>query len=240
MKVVICVLMLGITVSANAQKWDKKDKVMPYITRSIGVSFQKFDGLNGRVANFPQFKQLRDATGTLGLGWLKEQKRVISAGGILVGSSMSGDRDKKSSTVRYINLNADLGYDLLKSDRVMLYPLAGIGLQAYQGIFYKDNSSVAFNDVLQSPTVQNNISSVRFNNSFVVYRLGFGVSVKSAKYPSNAIGLQAGYTGSFKKHNWRSNENQVLAGAPQDKISQFYVSLVLMNQPMFGHHKDKK
>ena len=215
---------------------DKKDeKYRPMITHSIGGSFQQFDGLNGRVTGLPQYKQLKDYTATLGLGWLKERNRVISAAGLTVGSSMSGDRDKKSSTVRYFGLNADIGYDLLKSEKLMLYPLAGIGFQRYQTIFYKDNSAIAFDDVLESPAVQNSISSVRFNNSFVVYRFGIGFSVKSPKYPSHSIGIQAGYTGSFKKNDWKSNENQVLGNAPKDKISQFYIGLVFTSKPMFMH-----
>ncbi|MEO7767948.1 MAG: hypothetical protein ABIS01_10995, partial [Ferruginibacter sp.] len=144
-------------------------------------------------------------------------------------------RDKKSSTIRYIGINADLGYDVIQSDKIMLYPLAGIGFQAYQAIFYKDNSAILFDDVLQSPAVQNNIRSVRFNNTFFVYRLGLGFAVKSPKNPSNSIGIQAGYSGSFKKHSWKSNEGQVLADAPEDKISQFFVGIVLSSKPMFMH-----
>lgn len=229
---IISLFLLGITLSATAQH-DGKSKEMPFITRSVGVSFQKFDGLNSRVANFPQFETLRDYAATIGLGWLKERNRVVSAGGLNLGSSMSGDRDKKSSAIRYFGLNADIGYDVLKSDKVMLYPLVGLGYQGYQAIFYKDNSAVLFNDVLQSPSVQNNIRSVRFNNSFLLYRLGFGVSFKSAKHPENSIGLQAGYSGSFKKRMWRSNENQLLGNAPEDKLSQFHVGIVLTSKPHF-------
>lgn len=206
---------------------------MPMITHSIGASFQKFDLLNGRIAGLPQYEQLKTHTATLGLGWLKQYKQVVSSGSVNLGSSMSGDRDKKSSTIRYGAINADIGYDLLKSDKAMIYPFAGLGLQKYQAIFYKDNTAVSFDDVLESPVVQNNISSVRFNNGFAVYRFGIGVLLKSPKYPSHSIGLQAGYTGSFKKQSWKSNENQQLSGAPQDKVSQFFVGLVFASKPMF-------
>ena len=143
---------------------------------------------------------------------------------------MSGHRDEKSSTIRYIGVNLNLGYDVMKSDRFMLYPMAGLGLQKYQALFYKDNSAVGFNEVLQSPTVQNNISSVKFTNAFALYRFGLGFSVKAPNYPA-AIGIEAGYTGSFKKHEWRSNEDQTLANAPEDRVSQFFISLVLMSKP---------
>lgn len=231
MKIIISFFLLGFALSTNAQH-NKKAQFQPLITHSIGGSFQQFDGLNSRVSTFPQYNQLKDYTPTLGLGWLKERKRFISGGNVSLGSSMSGDRDKKSSTIRYIAINADLGYDLLKSEKLMLYPLAGIGCQKYQAIFYKDNSAVAFNEVLQSTAVKNSISSVKFNNSFLIYRLGLGFSVQCPKHPSQSIGIQAGYSGSFKKHAWRSNENQLLGNAPEDKISQFFVGIVLTSKPM--------
>ena len=236
MKSIVCLLLISISLSATAQhqedkEHDKKFKVLPLITRGLGGSIQQFDGLNGRIASLPQYKKLRNDAATISLGWLKEEHRFITAAGITAGSSMSGNNDKKSSSIRYLSFNADLGYDLLKSERIMLYPLAGLGFQKYQALFYKDNSGVNFNDVLQSPDVQNSISSVKFNNAFLVYRLGFGVSVKSPKCPSSSIGIQAGYTGSFKKNSWRSNENQMLNNAPEDKVSQFYISLILMNKP---------
>ena len=232
MKHLFTIFLSGIVLSSTAQE-AKKDQYIPLVTKSIGVSFQQFDGLNSRIANLPQYKQLKNATGTLGLGWLKERNRIISGAGITIGSSMSGNVDEKSSNLRFINLNIDLGYDLLKSEKAMLYPLVGLGFQNYQAIFYKDNRAVNFNDVLQSPTVQNNLSSVRFNNSFLVYRVGFGVSVQSPKHPSNSIGLQAGYAGSFNQQTWRSSENQLLGNAPQDKLSQFFISLVLTSKPWF-------
>jgi hypothetical protein len=236
MKLISSLLLLTITLSVNAQH-HKKDMVMPMSTFSIGGSFQKFDGLNSRVASLPQFKQLKDNTATLGLGWLKEEKRVISSGNITFGSSMSGHHDEKSSTIRYGAINLDLGYDVIKSEKIMLYPFAGLGFQGYQAIFYKDNSGVPFNDVLQSAAVENTISSVRFNNSFFVYRAGIGFAIQSAKCPGSSIGLQTGFTGSFKNRAWKSNENQTLGNAPVDKINQFFGSLVFTSTPKFMNSK---
>ncbi len=229
MKKIISFLFLGIASASYAQHAG----VTPMGSFTIGGSFQQFDGLNSRVAGVPQYKQLKDHTATLGIGWLKERNRVISNGGITIGSSMSGDNDERSSTIRYFSITGDIGYDLLKSERVMLYPLAGLGFQKYQAIFYKDNSTVLFDDVLESTEVQNSIKSVRFNNPFFVYRLGFGFSVKSPKHPSCSIGVQAGYTGSFKTNSWKSSENQALGNAPEDKVSQFFIGLVLTSKPMF-------
>lgn len=242
MKVIALCILIGISSAAVAQhdmdnhsKQDKKEwmrRHLPYMSRTLGASFQSFDGINARVANLPQYKQLKDYAATIGLGWLQEHNQFVSAAALSLGSSMSGHRDEKSSTIRYIAANIDLGYDVLKGDRFMLYPFAGIGAQSYQALFYKDNSAVNFNDVLTSPAVQNSISSVKFKNGYAVYRFGIGFSVRAPRYPA-AIGIQAGYTGSFRKNAWRSNEYQGLANAPEDRISQFYISLVLMSKPMF-------
>ena len=236
MKLIAYFFLLGISLPSIAQQFKDNERKhrkmdMPIVSRTLGASFQKFDGLNSRVAGLPQYKTLKDYAATLGFGWLKEQNRVISNAGLMIGSSMSGHRDKKSSTIRYIGIHADIGYDLLKNEKIMLYPLVGLGLQAYQAIFYKDNSAVNFEDVLESTAFQNSITPVKFKNGFVVYRAGFGISFKSPKDPSNSIGIQVGYTGSFKKNDWKTNDSQSLANSPEDRISQVFVSLILTSRP---------
>lgn len=239
MKLITVVLLTVSSASCFAQmhsghkKFDKEkmERYIPAITRSIGVGFQSFDGLNNRVANMPQYAQIKDYAFTLGLGWMKEMNRVVSDAGFTIGSSMSRKKDEKSSTIRNIGFNANIGYDVLKSEKITLYPLVGLGAQAYQAIFFKDNSAVDFDDVLESPAVESSIEPVRFNNAFFVYRAGIGVAFKSPKYPSNSIGLQAGYTGSFRKNAWRSKAGQGLGNAPEDRISQFYITLVLSSKP---------
>ncbi|MFT3948329.1 MAG: hypothetical protein QM763_15270 [Agriterribacter sp.] len=236
MKIIICCLCIIATLPVTAQhnrehkKWNKGKmaEYMPSLSRTLGGSFQKFSGLNGRLTNLPQYKQLKNYTATIGLGWFKERNRVISDAGITLGSSMSARRDEKSSTIRYIGFNANVGYDVLKNENITLFPLIGLGYQGYQAVFYKDNSGVAFNDVLESPTVQQAITPVKFTNGFLVYRAGAGVLFKSPKHPGS-IGLQAGYTGSFQKRAWRTNDGQVLANAPEDRISQFYFNVVLIS-----------
>jgi len=113
MKLIACLVLGAISISSVAQRskdHDRKRGDMPLITRSLGGSFQKFDGLNGRVAGLAQYEQLKNYAATLGLGWLKERNRVISNAGVMIGSSMSGHRDEKSSTIRYLGFNADIGY----------------------------------------------------------------------------------------------------------------------------------
>jgi hypothetical protein len=215
---------------------EKYQMDFPDMSRGLGVSFQKFNGLNNRIANYPQYKQVKDATGVLQLGWFKEKKQFITQGLLMGGSSMSGDRDKRSSTIRYLGVSFDIGYDVLKNKRVSLYPLAGIGYQAYQARFYKDNSTVDFNDVLQNSVVQNSTRPLDLRNSFVNYRFGLGVAARSPKH-NCSIGVQAVYTGSFKDHSWRSADNQLLLNAPVDGLSQIYAGLVFTCRPFFMMHK---
>lgn len=242
MKLFIFTLLLVVTLPSAAQHKmghpGKKSRMvndLPSITRSLGGSFQQFSGLNGRVENLPQYKTLKHYTPTIGLGWMKERNRLISDMGMTAGSSMSRHRNEKSSTIRYFGFNANAGYDLLKNEKITLYPLAGVGFQTYQAIFYKDNTGVDFDDILSSSTIQNSISPVKFRNNFWVFRVGTGILFSSPKNKSGSIGLQAGYTGSFRRNAWKSNENQSLGNAPGDRISQFYFSLVLASKPWMGH-----
>jgi len=241
MKIIRIIFLLAICKPCVAQE-DKSYHMMPAPSVVIGGSFQKFDNLNSRISNLPQYKQLPSSMGTIELGWLKEHRRFVSGAGIYLGSSMSGDPSEKSSALRSMGIHAEIGYNLLDSKKIILYPLAGIGYEKYQARFFKDNSTVDFNDVLQSPTVQNSIDPVSFRNSFFTYRLGMGISLKSPKYPSNSIGLQAGYVGSFSSNEWKSNDSQDLRNAPSDKLSKIYVGLVLTFSPwgmMKENHESK-
>jgi hypothetical protein len=233
-KIFLFVLVLA---SAGLQAQHHKfEDFMPQSVLGIGVSFQNFDGLNSRIANFDQYKQLKDQTGTLQLGWLKERKRIVSGFNLSGGTGLSGSRGKKSSNMRYIGLGGDIGYSVIKNKQAMLYPFAGLGYQWYQARFYKDNSSVPFDEVLQSPNVQNDISALGFKNEFFTYRLGIGIILTSPKHPSGGIGLQAGYSGSFQERAWTGNENQTLGNAPKDGLSQFFISLVFTHKPMMMKH----
>ena len=223
----LCMLFIGLSLFAQDQS---KTEMFPELSRAAGISFQKFDGLNSRIASFPQYKELRKATGVLQLGWFKERHQFISQINLMGGSSMSGDRDKRSSTIRYLGVGAEIGYDFIKNEKIALFPLVGLGYQRYQARFFKDNSNVDFNDVLQSPTVQNNIRSLDLTNGFFNYRLGFGIAARSVKH-NCSIGLQAMYTGSFKDRAWRSGQDQTLLNAPVDKLSQVYAGLVFTCRP---------
>lgn len=232
MKKMMLILLCAVSLGAQAQegknkkdKWHKMKGDAPVMIRTLGVSFQKFDALNGRISGFSQYKALPDHMWTISGGSMHNYKNFVSQFTIGAGSSLTGKTDKKSSAMRFIGGGFDFGYDLIPSERVMLYPLVGIGAETYSAKFYKDVSAVDFDVAANSSTVQNNNRPVKFNNSFLTYRLGFGLAFKSPKHPGS-IGLQAGYTGSFKDRSWKTSDNQTLANAPVDGLSRFAVSLV--------------
>lgn len=213
-----------------------KDEGWMMFTRSIGVSFQQFDGLNDRLSGFSQYQKLKNYAATLSLGTLNQYKNFISGIDVTGGSSMSGHRDKKSSTTRFLGAAVDFGYDVIPSQKILLYPYVGIGGESYQAKYYKDNSGVDFDDVAGSPTIQNAIRPVSFKNSWFGWRAGLGVGIKSSKGNDVAI-LKLGYTGSFKDRAWKSSDNQTLNGAPKDNLNRWFVSIVLGGVKSRGHNK---
>lgn len=234
MRSIILVCLLVAVVPAFSQyKHSAADA--PYGTFGIGVGFQDFEAINNRIENYPQYKQLRDVTGLLQLGWIKEKRRVISIFNVMAGSTMSGDRDKRSSVVKFIGVQGDIGYDVIKNDRVMLYPYAGIGYEWYKARFFRDVSSVEFDDVLENVNTRDAIKSTDLKNAFFLYQVGLGFAVKNPRNPNKLIGIQAAYSGSFEDRTWRSNENQVLTGSPEDDLGRFHISLILGAKPQMMH-----
>jgi len=237
MKSIIVSLLCIITLSAVAQDkpkskhWEKMKDYKPMMTKSVGFTTQQFKNLKGRLAGFSQYKPLRDHMWTVSLGSMHEMKNFISQMTVTAGSSMTGNPDEKSSTMRFLSGGFDMGYDFIPSKRVMVYPLVGLGVENYHAIMWKDVNAVDFDDVAGSPTLQNNIRSVKFTNTFFTYRLGMGIGFKSPD-GNHSIGVQGGYVGSFKDKAWRSAENQALNGAPVDDLKRFQVSLVLTGNMM--------
>ena len=120
-----------------------------------------------------------------------------------------------------------------KESSVELYPTIGIGLEGYRARFNKDVSTVPFDDVVGSPTSQNNIRPLTFMNGFITYRAGVNIMFTSTN-KMWGIGLQGGYTGSFKDREWRINNNQVLQNTPKDGLSRIYANLVMTKKLNWG------
>ena len=240
MKTIMLIALSVFSLSAMAQektnkkaKWEKMKSMKPIMTNGIGVSFQNFDGLNHRIAGFPQYDGLNNRMWTLSAGSMHVQNNFVSQMTITGGSSLTGNPNKKSSTLRTIGGGFDLGYDVIPSATVMLYPLVGIGGETFHAIYYRDVNAVEFDAVANSTTVQNSIHKTKFVNSAFTYRLGLGFAVKSPK-DNGTIGFQAGYVSGFHDEKWKSAEYQNLNNAPHDIIKHFSVSLVFTGGKMMG------
>lgn len=222
-QILFCIHFLCAT--SFAQK--SKPEIKRLFFHSHGISFQKFENLNKRVAVYSQFEQAKNSTGTLQFGTFAERKRIITGFSINGGSSLNGDREKKSTATSFIGLSADVGYNLLKSSRVSLYPFAGLGYETYKVKYNRDVSSIPFDSVLQSNNFQQRAENLVFNNSFLVYRLGMGLFVTSIKNTQNSLGLQVGYTGAFSSQEWKINKTQILMNSPKDMLSKISASLLI-------------
>ena len=240
MKTIMLIAMSIFSFSAMAQektdkkaKWEKMKMSAPIMTHGIGVTFQNFNNLNNRIAGFPQYDGLNNRMWTLTAGSMHVEKNFVSQFSVTGGSSLTGNPKEKSSTLRTIGGGFDLGYDVIPSKNVMLYPLVGLGGEIFHAIYFKDVNAVEFDAVANSSSMQNSIRKTKFTNSFFTYRLGLGFSVKSPKN-DGTIGLQAGYVAGFQDERWKSAEYQNLSNAPHDIIKRFSVSLIFSGGKMMG------
>ncbi len=166
-------------------------------------------------------------TCTLQFGIFSERNRLITGYSINAGSSLSGNRDKKNTATNYWGISADVGYNLLKSQRASLYPFVGLGYEKYKIVFNRDVSMVPFDSVLQTSIVQQRVENLVFTNSVIVYRAGIGLSITSKKHVQNSIGLQLVYTGGFNPEEWKINKSQTLLNSPKDKLSKLFASAII-------------
>jgi hypothetical protein len=244
MKTIMFIALSVFSLSAMAQekkekstRWDKMKTHKPVImTRGAGITLLDFNNLNARIAGFPQYKGLKNRIYTLSFGSMHVEKNFVSQFTVTGGSSLSGNRNKKSSTLRTLGAGMDLGYDVIPAKNIMLYPLVGLGAEGYQAVFFKDLSAVDFDDVANSSAVQNDIRKTKFTNTFLTYRLGMGVSFKSPK-DDGSIGLQVGYVSGFRSQGWKSAEFQSLNKSPKDGLQRFAVTLVFTGGKMMGMGK---
>ena len=240
MKTIMLIALSVFSLSAMAQektdkkaKWSKMKSMKPIMTQGIGVSFQNFDNLNHRIAGFPQYDGLNNRMWTITAGSMHVMNNFISQMAVTAGSSLTGKPSEKSSALRTIGGGFDLGYDVIPSETIMLYPLVGIGGETFHAIYYRDVNAAEFDAVANSTTVQNSIRKTKFVNSAFTYRLGLGFAVKSPK-DHGTIGIQARYVSGFHDERWKSAEYQDLNNAPHDIIKRFSVSLIFTGGKMMG------
>ncbi len=212
-------------------KTDAQTKTQPslkrYLFHSHGISFQKFSNLNSRIKAYPQYEQLKNTTGTLHFGFFTEYDKFIVGYSANFGSSLSGDKNKKSSSTRFLGGSIDVGYNLIKTSRVSLFPYVGLGYEQFTASFNRDISSVAFDSVLATNNARKNTEQLVFTNAFALYRVGISTFVTSRKRPQSSLGLQVGYTGSFGEKDWKINNTQTLLNSPKDKLSKVSASILI-------------
>ena len=212
------------TIKATAQT---KTPVKRYLFHSHGISFQKFNNLNSRIKAFPQYEQLKNTTGTLQFGIFTEYDKITVGYSGNFGSSLGGDKNKKSSKLGFAGGSIDVCYNIARTNRFTLSPYIGLGYEQFKASFNKDISTIAFDSVLASNNIRQTTEQLIFKNAFVVYRFGFGTFVSSARNPQNSIGLQIGYSGSFGEKDWKINSTQTLLNSPKDKLSKIAASILI-------------
>ena len=205
-------------------------KVVRYFFHSHGISFQDFKNLNARVRSFPQYADLKRSTGTLEFGLITKRDKTLILYNFIVGSSLSGNKEKKSTATKFLGGSIDLGYNVLEKNNLSIYPFLGLGFVKYSVLLKKDYSSIPFDSLLQNSTVQQNVSPLNFNNNFLAYKTGIGINLKSVKHPRNSAGLQMGYSGSFNKSKWKVNNTQLLDNSPKDLLSKLFFQVNILYQ----------
>lgn len=193
-----------------------------FFFHSHGISYQKFENLNNRISLYPQYASLKNTVGTLQFGLITERRKTSIIYSFSTGSSLSGNKETKSSSTKFIGGSVDLAYHMIGRKQISFYPLLGLGYERYSIVLRKDNSMVPFDSVLQNNNVQQNSEPLQFTNAFVVYKMGLGINARSLKHPRNSIGLQGGYIGGFNNRTWRINGTQLLFNSPKDNLSKFF------------------
>jgi hypothetical protein len=227
---ILLIIVFSLILNSTQAQSDKKAKVKRYLYHSHGISFQNFENLNARVALYPQYAKAKSSTGTLQFGVFAQRNRWLTSYSINGGNSLSGDRKKKNSATIFLGSSADLGYNIIQSNRLSIYPFAGFGYENYKLKYNRDISALPFDSVLQSSAYLQEIEQPVFNNAFLAYRFGFGMFVTSRKFQQNSIGLQVGYTGSFGEKDWKANKTQILLNSPQDALAKVFASVLIRYQ----------
>ena len=226
MKFIIAVILLLHTSIPFCQVKTVPDRVV--FTYGFGYHHQSFDGLKSRLVNRPEYEKPGSSIFSVNAGWNVERNHFLFDASFVFGNSFTGDADKRSSSLSLFGTSLQIGYNFSNSQKFRIYPFAGLSYNSYIAQLNKDVSSISFDSVLQSNTVQQRTEPVKFTNGFLCYHAGFGIDfIKRKGNYMRSIGLRASYNGSFSKVTWRINETQLLQNAPSDNISQFNVSLQL-------------
>lgn len=222
--------MLLICIPSFAQQ-KKEDSDIFHIYWGFGLFGQTFSNLNSRIANHPEYEQLKSYQGGFVLGWVAETDKAVINFDLSFASSASGNAEKKSSNLVSYGVAANFGYNFSKNKNIRFYPLAGAGVETFQATLNKDLSAIPFDSVLQSSSTQQKTNSVIFLNRYFTYRLGAELDFFNKKHHNKGLGVRAGYVGGFSSRDWRINDDQILFNAPKDNLSRWFLSAQLMLKP---------
>lgn len=201
-----------------------------YVYHSHGLSFQKFQNLNQRVAANPLYVPVGNNVATFQFGFIAERNKFFYNTGVTIGSSFTGKKNTKSTNIKVLDYSVDLGYDILEEKRFSMAPLLGLGYSSYNLKYYRDLSNIPFDSVVAYIPALSQTSALSFSNSFLSYRAGMDLTIKSTRKKQTAVALQVGYAGSFSDNDWKVNKFQTLENSPKDKLSRIFTHIVFRYQ----------
>ena len=219
-----CALLLSALGFSQSSRSDSSTYMMYW---GVGYQYQSFGNLSNRIGGRPDLQKPGSSLGTIVIGVNGETKGFMRDFQVRFGSNITGDDEKRNTTIMNFGASVTVGYNFSKKSNFRFYPFVGISGENYFAKFNRDISAVPFDSIIASNTVQQRTEPVKFSNMFFCYQGGLAVDFINTKYRFlTSIGLRASYTGSFKSRTWRVNDNQLITGAPSDRISQFNASLL--------------
>lgn len=219
-----CVLLISSSIFSQTKSSDSTTSMVYW---GFGYQYQSFGNLSNRIATRPEFEKPGSSMANLFVGINRETSGFIRDFQVHFGAGTKGNDEKRNTAIMSGGAAIMLGYNVSKKQSFRFYPFVGVSGETYFAKFNRDVSSISFDSVLISNTVQQRTEPVTFSNMFFCYQGGLAADFVNTKYRFlTSLGLRVSYTGSFKNRSWRVNDNQLIAGAPSDRISQFNASLL--------------
>ena len=194
---------------------------------TLGVRTMDFAAVNERLAA-NQYPTLDSEMFTLGFGGYQQFDRFL----IGVDLAGFGTSPKETANGDYkVGVSGgiaqfDLGYAALQRDRLLLYPLVGIG-GAGTTLQLQHNREVPFDDMLADP----GRSSSATIGAFVItptIALEYVIAAGSPRRGIRglALGLQSGYTLTSRNGSWHMHQSDLAAGPTLD-LDGFFVVVTM-------------
>ena len=225
-------LVLPFLIKAQSNEGSKNADTVYKRIFYLGYNYQNqsFNNLNSRLASLGSaYEKVPQSIFGFSTGVISMKNNFLSKMNFSFGTAFKRNEEKRNTELFAFQSSIEFGYNFSKNRNIQFYPLIGIGISTFNVRLYKDLSSINFNDVLQSPTVQASTSPVKLANSFGNYKVGFEVDFLN-RSGFRALAIIAGYTGSFEQSSWKVNNTQEVANAPADGLSQFFVGLNFLMQ----------